>query len=272
MARKFTKEVESKEVVTKESSAKGRSNNGKRRPQRKSQGSRNAEHVSGHNDSSWYSRSQQLVLDAANLSYSSILGAKMERDANIFDGIYPYAAPSIPGVMALRWAPAYGISTDANSAINVAARRLYSYVRHANSGHSNYDSPDLMIYIMAMDNLYALHAMGLRAYGVARHYQMLNRYVPETLLKALGFDASIQYNLADFRLALNTLAIKLSAMAVPSEFDIFKRHVWLNSGVYKDSPSEKSQMYVFTPDQLLYYTPVALQTGGSLSVDRKSVV
>lgn len=35
----------------------------------------------GNNDISWYSRSQQMVIDASNLSYSSILGAKLERDA-----------------------------------------------------------------------------------------------------------------------------------------------------------------------------------------------
>lgn len=225
----------------------------------------------GDNDISWYNRAQQLVLDAANLSYSSILGTPMEKDPIFGDEQTEVAIPSIPGVMQFNWSPSVGISLDSTSAINVASKRLYTFVRHANSGHSNYDSPDLMLYILAMDSLYALHSMGLRAYGIARYYQMLNRYAPETILNAAGFDVSIQYNLADFRMFLNTVSLKISSMAVPAEFDLFKRHVWLNSGVYKDSPGEKAQMYVFTSQDFWKFAPTTETTGGKLAVVTREV-
>lgn len=222
----------------------------------------------GNNDISWYSRSQQMVIDASNLSYSSILGAKLERDPiNWADGQTEIAIPSIPGIMEFRWQPAINLSATADSTINVAANRMYSFVRHANSGHANYESSDLMLYILAMDSLYSLHAMGVRAYGIARYYQMLNRYVPDELLNACGFDHDIIYNLADFRLFLNSTALKLSALAVPAEFDYFKRHVWLSSGVYTDSPYEKSQLYVFTPRALWKFDNTASELGGLLKVE-----
>lgn len=222
----------------------------------------------GNNDISWYSRSQQMVIDASNLSYSSILGAKLERDPiNWADAQTEIAIPSIPGIMEFRWQPAINLSATADSTINVAANRMYSFVRHANSGHANYESSDLMLYILAMDSLYSLHAMGVRAYGIARYYQMLNRYVPDELLNACGFDHDIIYNLADFRLFLNSTALKLSALAVPAEFDYFKRHVWLSSGVYTDSPYEKSQLYVFTPRALWKFDNTASELGGLLKVE-----
>jgi hypothetical protein len=33
--------------------------------------------------------------------------------------------------------PAFGRADSPNSAVNIASANIYSYVRHANSGHSN---------------------------------------------------------------------------------------------------------------------------------------
>lgn len=258
MSNRNNKKFNSKEVdVEVMSKGKGSTNKRGRKPEIRK---------GGDNDVSWYSRSQQLILDAAQLSYASILGARIESDTTGWqDTSFGSALPSVPGVMSLHWRPALGVSADAYSSLNVAAKRLYSFVRHANSGHSNYDSPDLMLYVLAMDSLYTLHAMGVRAYGLARYYTMRNRYVPDELLIACGFDPALQYNLADFRMFLNTISLKLSSLAVPMEFDLFKRHVWMTSGVYADSPQEKAQLYVFKPDQLWKFEATKYETGGSLA-------
>lgn len=217
----------------------------------------------GGNSQSWASRNQQLTLDAANLAYASVLGLPLLYDDN-FKHTNGLEQAAIPGIMTFDWAPSFGLSTDAYSALNVASKRLYSYVRHANSGHSNYDSPDLMLYVAAMDSIYVLYAMGLRAYGLAQYYTMMNRYVPENLLNAVGFDKNLTDQLADFRMFLNTTALKISSMAVPNEFDIFKRHVSLTETVYADSPNEKSQIFAFTPAVLLKYSPKTDKKGGEL--------
>lgn len=248
-------EVEIKEEVT----VKGNSRRGKGRPSRRNEQSTSL---------SYKTRSDQLVLDAANLSYASVLGAPMEIDGRNYPDLPVYNDFSVPGVMRLGWQPAAGISRDAYSALNVASKRLYSYVRHANSGHSNYDSPDLMLYVLAMSSLYSMHALGVRAYGIARFYQMYNRYVPESLMLAAGFQPEIQNNLADFRMFLNTMALKISSMAVPAEFDLFQRQVWLNSYVYKDSPGEKAQLYAFTQTHAWKYEGFTDKRGGQLRAMR----
>lgn len=183
--KRFTKseEVETTSESTRSSrNTKSKPNGRGKRPSSTRQGAERSK----HNDASWYERSLQLVQDAANLSYASLAGARLEKDSNFNDNETVRAIPSIPGVMAFRWSPSVGLSIDGESAINVASKRLYSFIRHANSGSSNYDSPDLMLYILAMDSLYALHAMGVRAYGIAQYYLLRNRYVPDTLLNACG--------------------------------------------------------------------------------------
>ena len=81
----------------------------------------------GDNDVSWYSRSQQLVLDAAQLSYASILGARLEKDELDWNDGQTLAIPSVPGIMALRWRPAVGISRDGYSTLNTAALSKLKY-------------------------------------------------------------------------------------------------------------------------------------------------
>ena len=106
------------------------------------------------NDASWYAANSQLLKDAASLAYSESVGSGYSVVMNpVTEQDW---VTSIPGVYAIHTAPAIGVSKDNASAINIAARNIYSYVRHANAGHSNYDSPDLMIYLMAMDSLYSV--------------------------------------------------------------------------------------------------------------------
>lgn len=207
----------------------------------------------------------QLVIDAANISYANQLGAKMTYDMEWDLQYNPIKRPAIPGVLQLNFLPTVGRSEDQTSAINVAARRLYTFVRHANAGHSNYESPDLMLYILAMSSLYTIHAMGVRAYGLMRYYTLRNRYVPRELIAAAGFNANAMMgNLADFRAYLNTLALKLSAMAVPKEFEYFNRHVTLVSNVFADSPNDKAQLYVYNPEAFFLYEGFEDKKGGQL--------
>ena len=127
----------------------GRSKNSRRSNQRNNDSYDSSANISPTNDPAYYALNSQLLVDAASHAFSDATGTKIPWSTKGYNEhlIVPDIA-SIPGVMSFRIAPTVGISTDQSSAVNVAARNIYSYVRHANSGHSNYDAPDLMMYLL----------------------------------------------------------------------------------------------------------------------------
>lgn len=204
------------------------------------------------NDFSWYNTLPELTSAAAQFPFSRPLGTPITHHDNGAYGEWMQywkegkTLNTVPGFMSIEWFPTIGKADDVNSPINVVAREIYSFVRHANSGSANYDAPDLMMYLMAMDTIYSLYTDAVRAYGLANLYTSQNRYMPKYLLKAIGWDhSSIIGNMAQFRWAINNIAYKMSSLAVPNFMSYYLRHMWLNSGVYLDKPSAKAQMYAF---------------------------
>lgn len=220
------------------------------------------------NDPSWYIREGQLAKDVASFSFNNALGNVVTLDADNSGGDRPIAGLdyTVPGIMRIHTMPAVGVSVNGSSPINIAAKNLYSWVRHANSGHSNYDSPDMILYLMAMDSIYAFIWHLQRAYGTARVYSQKNRYIGDALLHAMGFvPDDVRRNLSDFRSYINMLIVKASAFATPTTMSIFKRHTWMYSGVFKDEDVDKSQMYMYVPTYLWRYEETD-GTPGYLSV------
>lgn len=207
------------------------------------------------NDPSWYIREGQLAKDVASFSFNTALGNPITLEIDNVGGSDVVGNTfEMPGIMRLHTIPSVGFSENGSSPINLAAKNLYSWVRHANSGHSNYDSPDLMMYIVAMDSLYAFIWHLQRAYGTARVYSQKNRYIGDALLTAMGFIPSdVRANLANFRSYINMLIVKASAFCTPTSMSLFSRHTWMYQGIYKDEDVEKSQFYLYVPDFLYAY-------------------
>lgn len=191
------------------------------------------------NDVSWYTKNEQLVRDAASIPYSYPLGGEFGS----------YASQRVlPGLMCLQLVTGPGIADSENSPVNIAARDIYSYVRHKNSGHSNYDPNDLMSYLLAVDEAYMLYFNAVRAYGAMNLYNNENRYGPQRIVEGLGWDyEDLNANLAQFRYAINAYTVKLNALCVPSKLPYYQRHAWLYSGIYSDSTQPKAQLYAFIP-------------------------
>lgn len=213
------------------------------------------------NPADWYYPNEQLGKDSANISFNTMTG----RPFKIWNDSSPFAEhAAAPGVMTLRLALGIGNSTDPNSIINVAGRSIYSWVRHQNSGHANYEAPDLLIYILAMQEIYAMYAHACRIYRTAMTYTYTNRYTPDVLLYQMGVDArNIRDNLAQFRAGLNVIAAKVSSLAVPNNFKTFERHSLLFSNVFLDSETERGQYYLFVPGFYRVFDPTG-DTGGFL--------
>lgn len=203
------------------------------------------------NDPRWYANNPQLLESAASYSFASVLGGKL-----------PYSAvSSVPGVLALRFVPCFG-----DQAATVAARNVYSYVRHANSGKANYDAPDLMMYIMAVDSAFSYISMLQRIYGVLRLYDQRNRYYPDALLKAMGVNAEdLKANMANFNFHINQLVAKASVLWIPNTMPVVERHYWMNANLYTDGESAKAQTYLFTQVSFYKYDPTLTQQGGGLT-------
>lgn len=221
-------------------------------------------HPTAGNDPSWYSELPELVRDAASLAFAQPLGNKFQI-ANS-DALTNGANYVLPGILQIRYLPSPGISTLQNAPVNVAAMDIYSWVRHMNSGHSNYDPVDLMLYLLAMDSVYSYWAFVRRIYGIAMVYSQSNRYWPEALLKMMGQDPQeIMHNLANLRTFLNAFAYKMSCFNTPSIFTYYKRHVWMNSGIWADDLTAKSQVYFYQPEGFYKYVETGT-TGGSLTL------
>lgn len=210
------------------------------------------------NDWRWYAQNEQLLRDSASYPYSWPLGTKLNlgEDAPVLN------RGSVPGVMAIYTSATFGNSNNPNSPINVAARNIYSFVRHANSGSANYDAPDLMLYLMAMDSAYSMIAHLKRIYGVVNTFSYTNRYYPKAVVNALGADYDdIAANLADFRAGINALSVKIGSMCIPASMSYFAKHMWMYSGLYADADQDKAQTYLFTPLGYYVYTLDADEAG-----------
>lgn len=200
------------------------------------------------NDASWYTIAPQLVSDAASLSFNNPSGVVYTLDSGTHGKFVN------PGIMSMYVAPVPGVSAGLSSAANIAAKNFYSFIRSRNSGGKNYDSPDILLYLMAMDSAYSFWMTMVRAYGMARVFVQSNRYFGELMLKASRIDfASISNNLANFRAYINQYALKLSALAVPATMSLFTRHTWMFGNAFADEDDTKAQFYMYVPAYFYKY-------------------
>jgi hypothetical protein len=236
------------------------------RLQPKENGDERDSRKSEFNSPEWYAASPQLLKDAASLAFSEPLGSNYILSNNASGSWVGSLTDRVPGVMTLTYAPSIGVANAGSDSINIAARNIYSFVRYANAGHINYNSPDLMMYLLAMDQIYSFYAWMVRTYGALSVYSIKNRYLPDTVVRAMNADAvDLRKNLANFRYYINVFAVKAGSLCVPATMSYMARHMWMNSNVFADSLSLKSQLYVFNPDGFWQYTPIAESTGGNLT-------
>lgn len=207
------------------------------------------------NDVRWYAKNPELLKAAASLPMSVVTGNNL-----------PFKnEESVPGVMAIDWIPSFQ-GSSASDAVNQAANSLYSYVVHANSRNQSYDSADLMMLIYAGAQAFSFFAHGVRAYGVARMFDQRNKYLPEALLNAMGFDYfDVRDHLSNMWFDLNELVARLSQIWIPNDLPIVERWFWMNSHIYMDSSTVKGQYYLFVPKQVFKYAETLSDQGGGLT-------
>lgn len=207
--------------------------------------------------SPWYDAHPQFTKDAGTLAFGLPLGQRLTL-GNSNDNI------TMAGLMVLHFTPTVGYSADLTSPVNRAALQFFTYLRSVQKAASRYDVADVMMYFMAVDSLYTLHAAMTRAYKTAQLYTPLNMYYPRRLLQMQDFDPSISNNLAEFRALINRFGISLSRFPMPAGFDITNRHTWMCEGLYLDSNTSRAQTYMFVPHCVWQFDNTQ-ETGGQLN-------
>lgn len=212
----------------------------------------------GRNDFSWYNHNPELLRAATSLPFAPILGT----------GVFPSANTAIPGIMSIQWYPSYG-SGVRPTALNQASDSVYSFVVHANSRNYNYTAPDLTILTFAGMQVFMMLAAMRRAFGVVKYYAEENRYLPDALLAAMGFDpVDLRQHLGSAWYDINNLIDQSRQLWIPNAFPILERWFELNSNVYTDAQGLKAQIYVFVQAGYYEYAEKWLTTGSAMKMTR----
>lgn len=155
---------------------------------------------------------------------------------------------TFPGIMTLSWLPTIGISEGPTSPVSLAGRKLYYFVRHANSGHVNYDAPDLTNYIVAADSAFFMFSYFRRALGMLNTFSPLNRYYAQYAMESAGFDYDdLFHNAAELNFFLNQTAAKMRSLVLPKSIAYYQRHSALSDNIYADADDARAQTYQFVP-------------------------
>lgn len=216
------------------------------------------------NDIGWYTSSPNLLAAAASIPYNHLTGTITNTGGTLGDDHKHYA---VPGAISLSIIPCPGFAALPSDPVNVASNAIYSFVRHQNSGHANYDAPDLMLYLMAMDNAYTYLNWLQRLYGTVHMYSAVNRYLPRDLIEMQGVDYDdLLANIAQFRYAINAAITRLGSLCVPNNMPIFQRHSSIFGNYYIEGDSYREQLYMYTP-KLVYMFGINSDGAGTLIPD-----
>lgn len=218
----------------------------------------------GSNPPETYGVGSEIVNAAASFPVSTTTGLKL----GLFTpstATTTVVSDAVPGVMAIAWTPSVG-GNEVNP-INAAANSFNSFVVHANSRNRIYTATDLMIVTIAGANLFSMLEVGKRAYGIMRQFNQTNKYVPDALLRAMGFDPDdLRQNYSQMWFDINEMIARSRQVWIPRPeiFPFLERWLWMSTNVYMDSETDRGQYYVFTPRDYLQYNQTWFQTGGAV--------
>lgn len=213
------------------------------------------------NDPAWHVLNPELLRDLGKFNTNMASGLPIVPDRH-----YRTCVPT-PGIATLHCLLTGGTGTAlGDDPLAEAAKALYTEVRHANSGGSNYVAPDLFMYILAVGQCIAYYTHLCRLYGAGRTFSQRSVYKPEYLVQALGFDYNkFVDNLSNFKMALDEIPTLLNQRMIPNKLDLIRYYVLRMSTLYLDDPdTDKAQIYAYVPNFFYVYQGYTDRRGGKL--------
>lgn len=166
------------------------------------------------------------------------------------------------GVARFDYLPFFGTVDTAVDAINIAAKKLYDEINSKNSRNPSYDPSDLMIYVIAVANAWAIHSFVKRIVGMYNTFIPINKYWWNTVANSMSIsEISTQEDIIKWRNLCNRMALKLNNLIVPDNIPYFKRAYMMTEFIYADAPVAKASLFYFAPASLLKYNYDSEQIG-----------
>lgn len=217
------------------------------------------------NDASWYKRIPNLAEDSTKISFFNQLG----RAIDLQRGTNADPQFTVPGVMGLDTYTTPGTNTTVNDPMSYSNIVFYEQIRKAlNKIPTTYDTPDIYIMAFAIMDVFAQYCNIVRAFGILNMYDVNNVYLPRALMKAgygwseSTFDAAIREcsNLLEY---FNKTVTYASFLYLPAGYTMLDRYGWLFSNVFKDSHTNKAQMYIHRKKNNWGWNEESLETGSA---------
>lgn len=211
------------------------------------------------NDISWYSRNPNLLAAAGSFPYPYRPG--MQTPLTSITGQTGSAQGVIPGILTINWVPSFGKSSAATDPASIAGKEFYGRVRSAFSGSLDADAPDYIMYVGALDSLFAYIGYLKRLYRTLTTYTPENYNLPDAVLRAMYIRSPVDQNkLRSDKVKLwqgiNELILKSRKFKCPAVMDLFNRHYWMSDHLYADAATPNSQFYLFNLMGVWKYTPL----------------
>lgn len=224
--------------------------------------------IAGNNDVMWYKKHPELMVPATQIPFVEIAGteramnkiAQKVNDSNVVPWI------SDATLMTLEIKPTLGHSLNSYSAVNQTARLLFDQVVGRKSQDPGFDAPDLMLYHLALAQIYEAMQWAARNYGFIRLYEPRNVAYPDVLLYANNCNPNDwKVQTLDFVRMYNELVTRLAQMPTAKSMDLFHRSQWKYQNLYKEGISTREQLYMLVPTGFLWYTENTETGAGALT-------
>lgn len=163
--------------------------------------------------------------------------------------------------------PSPGFSKGPTSAINMAAKKIYSKMASSNAKTSNYAPQDVATLILALGEIISITTHLTRAYGVANYYNKLNRRIPKVYLDAMNYTGSVAdwaKEMPEFRNRLNRVITIANAITFPGNIPYFKKCAYIYQHIYADKEVAMSPFHMFLPNSTWILDEASYEQGSIL--------
>lgn len=163
--------------------------------------------------------------------------------------------------------PSPGFSKGPTSAINMAAKKIYSKMASSNAKTSNYAPQDVATLILALGEIISITTHLTRAYGIANYYNKLDRRIPKVFLDAMNYNGSVAdwaKAMPEFRNRLNRVITIANAITFPGNIPYFKKCAYVYQHIYADKEIAMSPFHMFLPYSTWILDEVSYEQGSIL--------